>query len=198
VITCLEAIMESHSRERISIDLQGLKGLLLDRSQALGMSPSTLVRTALVQALGVPVEPEPAVLGQPQHKQVSAEKRLCLRMAREDIQTTLAAAKQAGVSPGSYVAELVAGAPWLVSGANKAEQLAALTGSNAHLADLSRNIHALTRLLTQSNVPKALVYRDMLDTLDGEVRRHLAQAAALLADLRVRGTSARTSRPLSR
>ncbi|GLS13425.1 hypothetical protein [Hydrogenophaga electricum] len=190
--------MESHSRERISIDLQGLKGLLLDRSQALGMSPSTLVRTALVQALGVPADPESEVSGNPQHKQVSAKTRLCLRMTREDIQTILAAAKQAGLSPGSYVAELVAGAPWLVSGASKAEQLAALTGSNAHLADLSRNIHALTRLLTLSNVPKALVYRDMLDTLDGDVRRHLAQAAALLADLRPRGTSALTSRHLSR
>jgi hypothetical protein len=198
VISCPEAIMESHSRERISIDLQGLKGLLLDRSQALGMSPSTLVRTALVQALGVPADPESEVSGNPQHKQVSAKTRLCLRMTREDIQTILAAAKQAGLSPGSYVAELVAGAPWLVSGASKAEQLAALTGSNAHLADLSRNIHALTRLLTLSNVPKALVYRDMLDTLDGDVRRHLAQAAALLADLRPRGTSALTSRHLSR
>ena len=190
--------MESHSRERISIDLQGLKGLLLDRSQALGMSPSTLVRTALVQALEIPAKPEPEVSELPQQKQVSANARLCLRMPREDIQTTLAAAKQAGLSPGRYVAELVARAPWLLSGTSKAEQLAALTGSNAHLADLSRNIHALTCLLTQSNVPKALVYRDMLDTLDGDVRRHLAQAAALLADLRPRGASAQTSRHLSR
>lgn len=190
--------MDSHSRERISIDLQGLKGLLLDRSQALGMSPSTLVRTALVQALGVPVEPEPSGLGYAQHRRLSSKTRLCLRMPREDVQTTLAAAKQAGLSPGSYVAELVAGAPWLVSGTSKAEQLAALTGSNAHLSDLSRNIHALTRLLTQSNVPRALMYRDMLDTLDGDVRRHLAQAAALLADLRPRGAPAQTSRHLSR
>lgn len=190
--------MESHTRERISIDLQGLKGLLLDRSQALGMSPSTLVRTALVQALGVPAEPDPAGLGYAQHKRLSAKTRLCLRMPREDIQTTLAAAKQAGLSPGSYVAALVEREPWLVSGASKGEQLAALTGSNAHLADLSRNIHALTRLLTQSNVPKALVYRDMLDTLDGDVRRHLAQAAALLADLRPRGAFAEASRRVSR
>lgn len=190
--------MESHSRERISIDLQGLKGLLLERSQALGTSPSTLVRTALVQALGVPAEAEPVVSGYSQHKRVPAKARLCLRMPREDIQTILAAAKQAGLSPGRYVADLVAGAPWLVSGTSKAEQLAAITGSNAHLSDLSRNIHALTRLLTQSNVPRALVYRDMLDTLDGDVRRHLAQAAAMLADLRPRRASAQTSRSLSR
>lgn len=190
--------MESHSRERISIDLQGLKALLLDRSQALGMSPSTLVRTALVQALGDLAEPEPSVPEHTAFKRAPANARLCLRMPREDIQTILAAAKQMGVSPGSYVAASVAGAPWLVSGASKAEQLAAITGSNAHLADLSRNIHALTRLLTQSNVPKALVYRDMLDTLDGDVRQHLAQAAALLADLRPRGASAQTSRHLSR
>lgn len=172
--------MESHSRERISIDLQGLKGLLLDRSQALGMPPSTLVRTALVQALGLPSQSDPAV---PQPKRVATNARLCLRMSCEDIQATLAAAKQAGLSPGSYVAELVSGAPWLGSGASRPEHLAVITASNAHLSDLSRNIHALTRLLTQSNVPKALVYRDMLDTLDSDVRLHLKWVSALLADL---------------
>lgn len=59
------------------------------------------------------------------------------------------------------------GIPAMTSGASRTDQIAVPTESNAHLADLSRNIHALTGLLTQSNVPSALVYRDMLDTLDG-------------------------------
>lgn len=190
--------MESHTRERISIDLQGLKGLLLDRSQALGMSPSTLVRTALVQALGVPAEPR------------SGGTRV--RAAQTAIgQNTLVPAhapRRHSDHPGCCEASRPE--PWQLCGGvggartlarerrQQGEQLAALTGSNAHLADLSRNIHALTRLLTQSNVPKALVYRDMLDTLDGDVRRHLAQAAALLADLRPRGAFAEASRRVSR
>jgi hypothetical protein len=39
--------MKAKSRERISIDLQGLKTALLARSQAQGVSPSELVRKAL-------------------------------------------------------------------------------------------------------------------------------------------------------
>lgn len=48
--------METKSRERISVDLQGLKPALLAQSQAQGLSPSVLVRKALVKALGVPTE----------------------------------------------------------------------------------------------------------------------------------------------
>jgi hypothetical protein len=61
------------------------------------------------------------------------------------------------------------------------------------LNPLSRNIHTLPRLLAQSNVQIAVACRDMLDTLDGDVRRHLAQAAALMANLRPRGSSTETT-----
>ena len=81
----------------------------------------------------------------------------------------------------------------MTTGASRTELLSALTTSNAQLSSLSRNIHALTRLLIQSNVQKALVYRDMLDTLDGDIHRHLTQAAALMADLRPRVSSTETT-----
>jgi hypothetical protein len=44
--------MRPSSRDRISVDLHGLKVALLDRAQALGVSPSGLVRTTLAEALG--------------------------------------------------------------------------------------------------------------------------------------------------
>jgi len=63
------------------------------------------------------------------------------------------------------------------------DHIAALTASNAHVSNLSRNIHALTRFLTPANVEQARVYRDMLGTLDGDVRRHLMLTAGALAEL---------------
>lgn len=110
--------------------------------------------------------------------------RLCLRMDQADVQALRAAARRAGLSAGDCVAGLVAGAPVLTMAGGRSEQLAMLATSNAHLSGLSRNIHALTRFLTLGNVPQALAHRDTLRTLDGDIRRHLHQAATLMADLR--------------
>jgi hypothetical protein len=49
---------------------------------------------------------------------------------------------------------------------------------------LSRNIHHLTVLLRQDSVWAAEGYREMLDSVTAEVRRHLRIAADALADLR--------------
>lgn len=184
--------METNPRERISIDLQGLKTALMERSQALGMSPSELLRKALVQALGTPATLERASAVRQPKKRPSDRTRLCLRMGQEQAAATLAAAKRAGMSPGDYVAGLVAGVPVLMNGGGRSGHIAALTASNAHVSNLSRNIHALTRFLTLANVDQARVYRDMLDTLDGDVRRHLMHAACVLAELGRQGASTRS------
>lgn len=104
-------------------------------------------------------------------------------MERDGAMAVVAAAKRAGMSPGDYVAGLVAGVPVLLNGGSRSEHIEALTASSFHLSSLSRNIHALTRLLTQANVAQARVYRDMLDTLEGDVRRHLLFASGALAEL---------------
>ena len=45
--------MAPSSRDRISVDLHGLKAALFERAQARGVSPSGLVRTTLAEASGV-------------------------------------------------------------------------------------------------------------------------------------------------
>jgi hypothetical protein len=92
-------------------------------------------------------------------------------MGQEEATATLAAARRAGMSPGDCVAGLVAGVPVLLNGGGRSDHIAALTTSNAHVANLSRNVDALARFLTQANVEQARVYRDMLGTLNGDVRR---------------------------
>lgn len=176
--------MESPTRERISIDLQGLKTPLMARSQALGVSPSMLIRKALEHALETAAAPAQHSPWRTSRAHPGDRTRLCLRMGHEDAMAVQAAARRAGMSLGDYVAGLVAGVPVLLNGGGWAEHIAALTASNFEMSSLSRNIHALTRLLTQANVPQARVYRDMLDALNGDVRRHLEHASCVLREIR--------------
>ncbi|QCB44905.1 hypothetical protein [Hydrogenophaga sp. PAMC20947] len=183
--------MEPSSRNRISVDLHGLKALLMERAQALGVSPSELVRKALADELDRSAENMTEPSEKYTVRRASERARLCLRMGSDESAATLAAARRAGLSPGRYVAQLVAGVPAILEGGRHADHVAALIADNAELCTLSRNIHHLTHLLRQGDVVPALAYRDMLNTLDGDIRRHLALAACALADLRPRSHQAR-------
>jgi hypothetical protein len=186
--------MAPSSRDRISVDLHGLKAVLFEQARVRGVSPSGLVRDALADALGRsdsldlnPLVKTPAV-------PTADRLRLSLRMSRDEAQAILAAARHAGLSPGAFIAGLVAGVPALTNGGSRTEHQAALIASSAELSTLSRNIHHLTSLLRQGNVRPALVYREMLDALAGDVRRHLTLVASVLADLRPRNRSAERPR----
>lgn len=175
--------MAPSSRDRISVDLHGLKPSLLARASASGVSPSDLVRRILADALNQPggSMPQPDSRLAPRR---GDRARLCLRMTTDEVADTLAAAQRSGLTPGRLVASLVAGVPVVQGGGRLADHLAALVASSAELSTLNRNVGALTRLLRQGDVAEALVYRDLLDTLSGDVRRHLALAAGTLTELR--------------
>ena len=123
----------------------------------------------------------------------AASVKLSIRMTPEEAEQLAAGARAAGLSRGAYLAGLIANVPVLTSGANRADHIATLVASSAELSTLSRNIHHLTSLLREGDVRPALVYRDMLDTLAGDVRRHLTLAASVLADLRPRSRSSDAS-----
>lgn len=181
--------METSLRDRISVDLHGLKAMLMTRAQALGCSPSQLVRKALADALSQPAPHSTGPLAQPIATCSAARTRLCLRMRPEDAASTLQAAHRAGMSSGDFVAGLVAGVPALIKGGGHAETMATLTASTAELATLSRNLHQLSTLLRRGEAEFAQPYRPMLDTLARDVRRHLDLASSALADLRPRRTA---------
>lgn len=185
--------MNTHQPDFVSVDMRGLKTPLVERAQTERVSVSVLVRRAVARELGVgetPAQDKPDSLQG--LGSGTAIVKLSIRLTTDEAERLVAGARSAGLSRGAYLAGLIASIPVLTSGTSRIDQLAALTASNAQLSSLSRNIHALTRFLTMGNVPQALVYRDMLDTLDGAVRRHLTQAAGLLADLRPRGHPAET------
>jgi hypothetical protein len=185
--------MAPSSRDRISVDLGGLKAALYDRAQALGTSPSALVRTTLVEALGAAqrVSVDTAV-ARPcrRHRE---RIRVCLRMSREQASAMMEAARRAGMSPGDFVGGLVADVPMLRSGCHRAEHIGELTASSAELATLSRNVHRLTALLQEAGVETARPYRQMLETLERDVHRHLELAARALADLQPRRRGPKTA-----
>lgn len=182
--------MTPSSRDRISVDLRGLKAPLFERARARGVSPSGLVRDALSDALGRTEPPRLDHIAGYAPSPTGDRVRLSLRMSREEASATLTAARKAGLAPGAFVAGLVAGVPALLGGASREAHIAALIASSAELSTLSRDIHHLTSLLRQGNVRAAQEYRARLDTLADDVRNHLSLASRVLADLRPRSQRA--------
>ena len=186
--------MTPSSRDRISVDLRGLRAALLDQARARGVTPSDLVRSVLAEALGA-VDSDQRVLGSATHGSAPNRRvRLSLRLTAEQARAITLAAKASGLATGDFVSGLVAGVPVLSAGANRTDHLAALIASSAEISTLSRNIHHLTSLLRHGAFRAAQEYRPMLDTLADDMRGHLAMAAGAVADLQPRRLRADASR----
>lgn len=180
--------MNTTAHDFVTVDMRGLKAALVARAQAERVSVSVLVRGAVARDFGLSVECESQHAGTlGRGTSGTASVKLSIRMTAEEAQRLAAGARAAGLSRGAYLAGLIANVPVLSAGGGRAEHIATLMASSAELATLSRNIHRLTALLRQANVESARPYREMLDTLAGDVRRHLELAARALADLQPGG-----------
>lgn len=178
--------MEPSSRDRISVDLRGLKALLMERAQAAGLSPSHLVRQVLADALGFPALLNSEALRKPAHVDSTARTRLCLRMRSEDAAAALQAAQLAGMATGDYLAALVAGVPVVLDGRGRAQTLQALTASTDELAHFGHRLYELSALLRQGDMESIGPYVALLEALGRDVRRHLDHVSCALADLQPR------------
>ena len=181
--------MEPSSRDRISVDLHGLKAPLMERAQAVGLSPSHLVRQVLADALGRPAPLNAEARHTPAQADPAARTRLCLRMRSDDATATLQAAQLAGMATGDYVAAIVAGVPVVLDGRGHAQTLQALTASTDELAHFGHRLYQLNALLRRSDVEPIRPYVGMLETLAHDVHRHLDHVSCALADLQPRGPS---------
>lgn len=188
--------MAPSSRDRLSVDLRGLKAVLLLRAQTLGVSPSDLVRSVLAEALGEPANLDTRAPALSRSTRSQADRaRLCLRMSREQARLALDLARRAGVTPGEFVGGLLLDVPVYQAGGGRDAHLAALTASCAELATLSRNIHRLSALLRQADAESARAYRGLLDTVAGQVRTHLQRVAPVLSALQPRARPSAPTRP---
>jgi hypothetical protein len=190
--------MAPSSRDRISVDLRGLKAALVERARAHGASPSDFVRAAVADALSEPpTSTSMHAMARSHFSSSDGRVRLSLRLSRQDKRAIIFAADRAGLSIGAYVAGLAAGIPAVANGTiladSLADSLAALIASNATMAALSRNLRHLTSLLGQGSIRAAQEYRETLDNVAGAVRRHLSFASAVLTDLRPLRVSTRAN-----
>ncbi len=176
--------MATSSRDRISVDLQGLKAALCERAQAAGVLPSAWVRQALADALGQVEAPRALQTSRATHRRDASRTRLSLRVTRAQALAIVEGASRAGMNPGHFVASLAAGVPVVTSGNRRADHVAALTTSCAELSTLSRNLHRLTSLLRHGSFRVAQDYQVMLDKLGDAVDSHLKLASGILGELR--------------
>lgn len=189
--------MAPSSRDRISVDLHGLRASLIERAQARRTSLSVLVREAVGRELGL-VEGSEERGGAPRTAaSAGSPVKLAIRLTSGEAEHFDAAARRAGLSRGAFLAGLLADVPSLSGGAgSRLDCLAALTASCAELSTLSRNINHLTALLRRGEVRPAQEYRRMLDTLGDDVRDHLRLAASVLAELRPARSAVKRGEPM--
>lgn len=184
--------MNTTAHDFVTVDMRGLKAALVARAQAERVSVSVLVRGAVARDLGLAADGEASRMDEAsEHPSSATTVKLSIRMSAEEARQLAAGARAAGLSRGAYLAGLIGNVPVLSTGGGRAEHIATLMASCAELSTLSRNVHRLTALLRQANVEPARPYREMLDTLAGDVRRHLELAARVLADLQPQSRSAR-------
>lgn len=183
----------------VTVDMRGLKAALVARAQAERVSVSVLVRRAVARDLGLATDGETRRIDAPTAGAASAASvKLSIRMSADEARQLSAGARAAGLSRGAYLAGLIANVPVLFAGGGWTEHIATLVSSCAELSTLSRNVHRLTALLCQADVEPVRPYREMLDTLAGDVRRHLELAARVLAGLQPRRRDARHPGPTAR
>ncbi len=181
--------MAPSSRDRLSVDLHGLKAALFERARLAGTSPSAWVRAALAEAVAGSAEPARDARPPRLEARGASRVRLTLRLSRAEAAAVLAAARLAGRPPGDFVADLLAEQPAPMPASDRAEIVGALIAACAELSTFSRNLSHLVSLLRQGAFRPAEEYRPMLATLSHDVREHLDHVTRGLADLQPRRRS---------
>ncbi|MGY4828613.1 hypothetical protein ACVNIS_08555 [Sphaerotilaceae bacterium SBD11-9] len=182
--------MAPSSRDRLSVDLHGLKAALFERARMAGTSPSGWVRATLAEALDGSADPASEARPPRLQARDASRVRLTLRMSRADASAVAAAARLAGQPPGDFVVDMLAGQPAPMSASDRAETVGALIAACAELSTFSRNLSHLVSLLRQGAYRPADEYRPMLTTLSIDVREHLDHLTRSLARLQSRRGSA--------
>ena len=168
-------------RDRISVDLRGIRAAVAARAAARGMTVSELVREVLArEACGDNDAPTASA------RIAKASRglvRVALRMSNAQAVALKSAAQAAALSAGDYVSALVSDASAGASRGPRGDCAAALVASCSVLTVLARDLRHLAQLLGQGQVLAAQQYRRWLDDVEAEVRAHLRLASEVLGDL---------------
>ena len=170
-------------RDRVTIDLRGIKPQLQAQAARRQMTAASLVRRAVLAMLD---EESPGADDiKPIHTASGPQVvKVTLRLSDSHAGALASRARAAGVSQGMYVAGLIDGTPAQPRAPDHARAVAALMASTDRLAALSADLNAFMRLLGRTPRSELEPYRASLRSLADDVRVHLASAAAMVAALR--------------
>jgi hypothetical protein len=170
-------------RDRVTVDLRGIRPQLQAQAAKRQMTAAALVRRAVTAMLdGAPRDagdsgPIDSASGTPVVK-------VTLRLPVAHAVLLASRARVADVSQGAYVAQLIDGTPAQPRAPDHTQAVAALMASTDRLAALSADLNAFMRLVGRTPRSELEPYRASIRSLANDVRVHLASAAALVAALR--------------
>jgi hypothetical protein len=193
--------MRPSARDRITIELRGLRERLHTLAIARKTTTSALARQALVSLL----EDEPSDACHPMHQANTAcdglVVKVTLRLSATHAVALATRARAADVSQGAFVAALIDGNPPTPLPHDHADAVAAVVASTDQLAVICTDINALTRLAQIGAKEEVQSYRARVWNLVDDVRGHLAMVAPLVAALKsvrrapAKGTQIQRPRP---
>jgi hypothetical protein len=183
--------MGHHSRDRVTLELRGLRERLQALAASRQMTTAALVRQMLMALLdeeagegdtrrnlpAIPATATATVIDTPVVK-------VTLRLPTSHAIALARRARAADVSQGAYVVGLIDGEPPNPVPPDHARTVAALLASTDQLAVIGTDLNAFLRLLGRRSSSELERYRAGIMSLAEDVRGHLALAAALVAELR--------------
>jgi hypothetical protein len=181
--------MGHHSRDRVTLELRGLRERLQALAASRQMTTAALVRKTLIAVLdeksgeGNTRRHVPAISATSTLIDTPVIK-VTLRLPASQASALARRARAADVSQGAYVAGLIDGAPPSPVPPDHARAVAALLASTDQLAVIGTDLNAFLRLLGLRSSSELERYRAGIMSLAEDVRRHLAIAATLVAELR--------------
>ena len=170
-------------RDRVTVDLRGIRPQLQAQAAKRQMTAAALVRRAVMAML----DDAPSDVtddGSTDSVSGTSVVKVTLRLPVAHAVLLASRARRADVSQGSYVAQLIDGTPPQPRAPDHAQAVAALMASTDRLAALSADLNAFMRLLGRTPRSELEPYRASIRSLARDVRVHLASATALVAALR--------------
>lgn len=177
------------ARDRLAVDLRGLGQELGQRSQALGLDRSTLVRQILAAALSrSPEQKTPASASSESvgpFNDDDQRRRISLRVSAETHAKIVATAKARGSFLSEYLEDVLtdpAAAPAAGPRRLPPEVLEAFVRSNYELRAVGRNINQIAHSLNSSSPGGTLPAREReaLTRLPSQIAEHVEVAAKAL------------------
>lgn len=183
VKACAPARARVHCRDRVSVDLRGLRARLERRAAHQQITTAALVRRAVARLFDDDPDNDSAELGGTRSVSAGGVVKVTLRLSPVHAVLLARRARAADVSQGRYVCTLLDGMPALLRPADHSTAVTALRASTDRVAAMSADLNAFLRLLKLGPNQQMENYRAGLMSLVDHMRAHLATASALIAEL---------------